>query len=152
MSDSLLRLRAQDEDDLQVVSALLQDAIIPGGDMHFDSGNQRFVAVANRFCWEQPPLDGVTSEAGEPVHQRSLCGITIAHVDRVLATKIPQDKGGLLLNLLAISPASHDGFSAIDLLFSGGAAMRLISNQIDLVIEDIEVARPSMSQPDHSDS
>ena len=152
MSDSLLRLRAQDADDLQVVSALLQDAIIPGGDMQFDRDNQRFVAVANRFCWEQSPLDGVTSEAGEPVYQRSLCGITIAHVERVLATKIPQDKSGLLLNLLVISPATHDGYAAIDLLFSGGAAMRLISSQIDLVVEDIEMARPSMRQPDHGDS
>ena len=54
INDSL-RLRAQDADDLTVLSSLFQDAIIPGSDMHIDKANKRFVLVANRFCWERPP-------------------------------------------------------------------------------------------------
>lgn len=152
MSDKTLRLRAQDEDDLQVVSTLLQDAIIPGEDMQFDRGHSRFIAVANRFCWEQPALEGVTSETGDPVYQRSLCGLTISGVTRVLATKMPKDKTGVLFNLLALSPAVHEGIPAIDLVFSGGAVMRLVSDKIDLVVEDIEPARPTISHPTHGDA
>ena len=47
-----LRLLARDEDDVAVVSALLQDAIIPGADMEFKRKTNQFFIVANRFCWE----------------------------------------------------------------------------------------------------
>ena len=49
-----LRLVANDEADLQVVSALLQDAIIAGADLHYDAQHECFMIVANRFCWERP--------------------------------------------------------------------------------------------------
>jgi hypothetical protein len=37
-----LRLLARDEDDVAVVSALLQDAIIPGADMEFKRKTSQF--------------------------------------------------------------------------------------------------------------
>ena len=46
-----LRLLANDSDDVGVLSALLQDAIIPGSDMSFDRTLNAFMIVANRFCW-----------------------------------------------------------------------------------------------------
>ena len=49
-----LRLLARDEDDVAVVSVLLQDAIIPGADMEFNRKTNQFIIVANRFCWEIP--------------------------------------------------------------------------------------------------
>ncbi|MGB1953945.1 MAG: DUF2948 family protein, partial [Candidatus Puniceispirillum sp.] len=78
-----LRLLAHDGDDVAVLSALLQDAIIPGSDMSFDRKLNEFVIIANRFCWEIQPLDGVTSSDGKPVHERRLCGICIRHVTAV---------------------------------------------------------------------
>jgi hypothetical protein len=47
-----LKLRAEDAEDLDVVSACLQDAIVPLSDMEFLAGEKRFVLVANRFRWE----------------------------------------------------------------------------------------------------
>ncbi len=78
-----LRLLARDEDDVAVVSTLLQDAIIPGADMKFNRNTSQFIFVANRFCWEIPPLDGVTSTNGKPVYERRLCGICIRHISMV---------------------------------------------------------------------
>ena len=43
-----LRLLALDEDDVAVVSTLLQDAIIPGVDMEFNRKTGQFIIVANR--------------------------------------------------------------------------------------------------------
>ena len=40
--DGRLRLQAAGQDDLEVLSALLQDAIIPGEDMFHDQGGRRF--------------------------------------------------------------------------------------------------------------
>ena len=56
-----------------------------GEDMTFDHAGRRFVMVVNRFCWDQPPLEGVSSENGDPVYERRLCGVRIEGVDRVEA-------------------------------------------------------------------
>ena len=58
-NDGLLRLVAKDEADIEVMSTLLQDAIIAGADMHYDTQCACFMIVANRFCWERPALAGM---------------------------------------------------------------------------------------------
>ena len=70
-----IQLMARDGDDIVVLSALLQDAIIPGADMVFDRKLNEFVIVANRFCWELEPLFDVKSSDGKPIYERHLCGI-----------------------------------------------------------------------------
>ncbi|MGB1175940.1 MAG: DUF2948 family protein, partial [Candidatus Puniceispirillaceae bacterium] len=87
--DSRLRLRAISPDDVEVLSTLLQDAIIPGEDMTFDRSGQRFIMVANRFCWDRPAVDGVTTDTGAPVFERQLCGIQIHGVGQVRASGMP---------------------------------------------------------------
>ena len=48
----MVRLRALDAEDLQVVSALVQDAVVPGSEMRCDRKGRRFAALLNRFRWE----------------------------------------------------------------------------------------------------
>lgn len=145
-----LRLLARDPADIEVLSALLQDAIIPGADMLFDRESQRFIFIANRFCWERPPVEGVTGEDGDPVFERSLCGVRIEGVQRVLQTGMPSKRVMALFNLLAVtSEVQDDGTTKINLVFSGDAALRLIVEKIDLAAEDVEAARPTLNQPQH---
>ena len=44
-----LRLRALDADDLQVVSALVQDAVFPITEMAWDRRRRRFAVLVNRL-------------------------------------------------------------------------------------------------------
>ena len=146
-----LRLLAKDNADIEVVSALLQDAIIPGADMLYDHGTRCFIFIANRFCWERPPLAGVTAEDGHPVHERSLCGVRIEGVHRVLQNGMPARRQMALLNLLAItSKTSEDDRVEINLTFSGAAALRLIVDDIDVIVQDVEASHPTMQQPQHA--
>src|SRR3546814_18701440 len=48
-ADKPLKLRAHDPADMDVVAALLQDALVPLGDMTYLAKAKRFVMVANRF-------------------------------------------------------------------------------------------------------
>ena len=48
-----LKLYARDGDDMEVISACLQDSVAQIGDMVFLKEQQRFVMLVNRFCWEQ---------------------------------------------------------------------------------------------------
>jgi hypothetical protein len=148
-----LRLLARDEDDVAVVSALLQDAIIPGADMEFNRNTNQFILVANRFCWEIPPLDGVTSSEGEPVHERRLCGICIRHVPAVQHHNWPEMWQDALFNLLALRPVdmAEEAGEGVGLQFefSGGSSLRLLTDEIDITLADLDVGHPTSLQPAH---
>lgn len=145
-----MRLLAETEEDLEVLSALLQDAIIPGEDMHHDRGGRRFVMVVNRFCWDLPPVEGVTSQDGGPVYERRLCGVQIRNVTAVRQTGMPTDRRAALLNLLAIR-ANTDGAGAVRLewLFSGGAALQFDIDSLSVIAEDIDTGQPTPNRPVH---
>lgn len=151
-SDGRLRLRAASASDVEVLSTLLQDAIIPGEDMVFDRATRRFVMVANRFCWDRPAVDGVTSDTGAPVYERQLCGIQIHNVDKVRTSAMPTPRQGVLLNLLAITASDAADGAVVDLLFSGGVTMRLDAECLLILAEDLDAGHPTANLPSHADS
>ena len=147
-----LRLVAKDEADLEVVSALLQDAIIAGADMHYDAQHECFMFVANRFCWERPALADMNDSSGGAVHERALCGVRIDHVTAVQKRRWPADMRDAFLNLLALkllAMPQQDSDYLIELSFSGGPSMRLTAKQIDIVLCDLDTGRPTNLQPRH---
>ena len=147
-----LRLVARDEADLEVVSALLQDAIIAGADMHYDVQHNCFLIVANRFCWERPALADMNDSTGRAVHERALCGVRINHVTAVQKRHWPADWRDAFLNLLALKlVAMSQQYSGcmMDLSFSGGPSMRLTTKQIDVVVGDLDSGRPTNLKPRH---
>ena len=148
-----LRLLAHDEDDVAVVSALLQDAIIPGADMEFNRKTNQFILVGNRFCWEIQPLDGVTSSDGKPVHERRLCGICIRHVTAVQHHNWPDMPQDTLFNLLAlryVDMAKNEGKGVgLQFDFSGGSSLRLLKDEIDITLADLDAGHPTSLQPAH---
>ena len=146
--DTRVRLRAASVSDVEVISALLQDAIIPGEDMTFDRAGRRFVMVANRFCWDRPPLEGVTSESGAPIYQRRLCGVRIEGVNGVESAGMPATRRGALLNLLAITVADAAD-ARVEILFSGGVSLRLAVDDVSILAEDLDDGRPTSVMPAH---
>ena len=146
--DTRVRLRAASVSDVEVISALLQDAIIPGEDMMFDRAGRRFVMVANRFCWDRPPLEGVTSESGAPIYQRRLCGVRIEGVNGVESAGMPATRRGALFNLLAITVADAAD-AKVEILFSGGVSLRLAVDDVSILAEDLDDGRPTSVMPAH---
>ena len=145
-----LRLVAKDEADLEVVSTLLQDAIIAGADMHYDAQHDCFMIVANRFCWERPALADMNDSTGGAVHERALCGVRINHVTAVQKRRWPADWRDAFLNLLAlklVAMPQQDGGCMMELSFSGGPSMRLTTKQIDIVLVILIVAARQFTAP-----
>src|SRR5947199_6585402 len=74
-----LRLRAEDQEDLAVISACLQDALVSVADLAYDREARNFLLVANRFRWECRP-----SAEGDGVEfERILCGLSFEGVESV---------------------------------------------------------------------
>src|SRR4029077_1141406 len=78
--DGPLRLRAEDAEDLAVISACLQDALVSVRDLAYDRDARIFVLVANRFRWE----GGVTGAAVGKPFERTLCGVAFEEIDGVV--------------------------------------------------------------------
>src|ERR1051325_4571288 len=81
-----LRLRAEDAEDLAVISACLQDALVAVRDLAYDPGAAMFVLVANRFRWEACRSDSGRAGIGQDgsprggTFERVLCGVSFANV------------------------------------------------------------------------
>jgi len=61
-----MKLRARDRGDLEVISALLQDALVPLVDVTYLRREKRFVLVANRFRWPEAETLGPEAETLGP--------------------------------------------------------------------------------------
>jgi Protein of unknown function (DUF2948) len=117
MSETLLRLIAFDREDLEVISANLQDAVVQVGEMAFLPDSHQFAFLAARFDW-------VKAETG--CLERCRAGVHFERVLRVSYSGFAQRDKTRILNLLSIgfkelsAPAG-----AVELIFSGGCALRL---------------------------
>ena len=153
-----LKLRAVDADDLAVIGACLQDALVPVQDMCFLPDERRFVLVANRFRWENlsgsapdRPAEGAsTPNAGQSsgVYERVHCGVTFEHVNRVQTlgfTAGAADDQGRLLEILAIMAEDNE----LTLVFSGNAALRMEVDGIDAYVQDMGEPWPTVWRPRH---
>ena len=145
-----LKLRAEDEEDLNTISAILQDALVTVSDMTYLPQERRFVLVANRFRWECDPDLLTTDAEGRdcppyPVFERVLTGLCFGGVTGVRLKGIDRSHPGRILELL------HLGWDAgcLTLTFAGGAMIRLETPGISFRLDDICEPWPTLSRPRH---
>lgn len=142
-----LKLLALDADDLAVLSAHVQDAVLRLDEAVYDQKARRFVAVVNRFDWlgagpEQPG----TREA----FQRRKSALRFDRVVRAQFQGLDPKAKRQVLSLLALrfDPAEAPGGHVV-LLFAGGAAIRLQVECIEGEIRDLGAAWRARSKPRH---
>ena len=141
-----MRLKAVDGNDLRVISALLQDAIIAVADMVFLPDDRMFVLLASRFQWEGPAPDGgPTPDQGGEAPTRIRCAVRFKGVDNVRRRGLDLTQRGRFLSLLSLE--SVEG--ALLLHLSGGGGIRLEGQALECWIDDQGEAWPAGSRPDH---
>lgn len=144
-----IRLRAEDEEDLKVVSACLQDAIVPIGEMCFLPDDKRFVLVVNRFKWEtcdKPRDDGFTADDDAQFpYERTHCGVRFEGVTAVKARGIDLKDRGQILELLSLEHVE----GGVALHFAGGGCIRLEGPRWHCVVEDLGDPWPTTCKPCH---
>lgn len=138
-----LKLRAEDAEDIAVISSGLQDALVAVADMAFLRAERRFALVVNRFCWErEPDVNGH--------FQRTHAAIAFDTVSRVAVTGIDRTRPERILDLLGIETiAAADGRQVIVLHFAGRAAIRLEVDRILCHLEDVGEPWPTRWKPEH---
>lgn len=131
-----LKLRAEDEEDIAVISAILQDALVAVADMAYVEEDRRFVLMASRL----------RREGSTPDLERIRCAIRFDDVNVVQRQRFsPRDPDRILV-LLAIRE-DDDGALRID--FAGGAGVRLEVGRILCHLEDLGEPWPTRQEPRH---
>ena len=140
---SATKLVALDADDLEVISAQMQDAIMHVGDVRWLRGPAKLALVANRY----DHLSDTAGGAGE----RRQTGLQISRVSRVAAANIIMDDASAILSLLSISfePGATAPEGAIVLTFAGGGAIRAEVECIEVAMADLGPKWDARARPSH---
>lgn len=144
-----LKLLALDAEDLQVMSAHLQDAVLRVADIAYVPAEKRFAMIANRFDWE-----GVTDGKGaaKKGFERRRSALRFDRVLGVQIQGVEQNDKNAVLELLAMQfdeadkPEGH-----VTLTFAGGSAIRLHVECIEAEMRDLGPVWKTKLKPEHKD-
>jgi hypothetical protein len=132
MSDDVaapLKLIALDTDDLGVVSAHLQDAVLKAADLVYLPSEKRFALALRRFDWEGAQ------------HGKRRRRLTALHFDRVLAVRSA---------MLAVTfDQAEEPAGDVTLHFSEGAAIRLSVECVEAQMKDLGPVWEAVATPGH---
>ena len=146
-----LRLMAADQDDLAILSALVQDAVFPASEMRWLRAERRFAILLNRFRWED--VDAATLRK-RPVERVQ----ALLVIDDVMAVKVqgvqPGDADSVLSLLAIVFEPGEDGTGRLILTFAGDGAVALDVEAINLALKDVTrpYVAPSHKIPTHPES
>lgn len=139
-----LKLLALDGEDLEILSAHLQDAVLKVGDIHWLADDKRLVLALNRFVWES------AGEKSRKAFERRRAALRFDRVTRVQATRIPRDKPEAVLELLALEFHETEAPSGVvEAIFAGGGMLRIEVECLEAGLADLGAAWTTDHCPKH---
>ena len=139
-----LKLIARTEEDLRVVSAHLQDAIVNVSDIANLKKNKIFLMQMNRFMWEDVEK-GVFRK-----NKRIRTIIKIENVINVHSKNINQSKKDKFLDFLTIETnRMPDNNYEMKIVFAGDSIIKIISEVIEVTLDDQGDAWDTKNMPKH---
>jgi hypothetical protein len=141
----LLRLKATDAEDLEMVSARLQDAVGRLKDIVWLNRERRFAMLVNRFRWEET----------EGVPTRVQAALRFDCVTKVQSQNIKMGAPDAVVSILAITFTPKSGTEpegVIELALAGGGTFRLTVECIDIELADLSRPWTAIAKPSHKDN
>ena len=139
-----LKLIANSNDDLRVISAHLQDAIVLPSDIAHLKKNRIFLIQLNRFMWE---------DVEKGVFRKNKRIRTILKFDNVVSVfskNINSKDKERFLDFLAIETSIlPDKYYEIKLIFSGDSVIKIRSEVIEVTLDDQGSSWESKTKPNH---
>ena len=139
-----LRLLATSDEDLRIIAAHLQDAILTVKDAANLKKNRIFLIQLNRFMWEDVEK-GVFRK-----NKRIRTMLKFDNVISVLSKNINTKKDNNFLDFLTVeSNLLPDKSYEIKLIFSGNSVIKIKAEVIDVTLDDQGASWESKTQPKH---
>jgi hypothetical protein len=139
-----LKLAAADAEDLEMLSARLQDAAGQLKDFVWLPKQRRFVALLNRFRWEDVKGSGTRVRAG----------LRFDGVSKVQSSNVKRGASEAVVSLLAVTFAPNgegDPAGIVELVLAGGGTIRITVECIDAELTDLTGPWAARGRPNHQD-
>jgi hypothetical protein len=144
-----LKLVALDKDDVEVISAHVQDARVKVADIFWRPHAHRFVMALNRFDWMNA-ADADGFKGGSLDYRRCRTALRFERVVSCKGRGLDPINQGAPLNLLAVEFVERDAPAGIvTLTFSGGGAIRLEVECLEAELVDLGEVFSAATCPDH---
>ena len=141
----LLKLVALDRDDLEVVSAHLQDATVKVSEVLWRPAEKRLVIALDRFDWE------AANCPDNPACQRRRTALRFERVNACKCRQVVSADKDKVLNLLAVEFAETDAPAGyVTLMFEDGAALRIEVECLEAELADLGPVWAAATVPTHS--
>jgi len=145
-----LKLVALDKDDIEVVSAHAQDALVKIADIFWQPREHRFVMALNRFDWMNAVDSNGLKEGSPPDYRRRRTVLRFERVNSCKCRGLDRTNKEATLNLLAVEFVERDPpAGTITLTFSGGGAIRLDVECLEAELVDLGEVFTAVACPDH---
>ena len=143
-AEQALSLKAETAEDLAVISALVQDAVLPATEMRWDRKGRTLALFVNRFRWE----DLATAEKNARPYERTRALLVISDVVHVASQRIDRTDKDIILSVLSLSwePAA-DGAGRVTVTLAGDGAIAADVECLDLTLKDM--TRPYVAPSGH---
>ena len=141
-----LKLVALDGEDIEVVSAHLQDAVVKAADVHWRPAEKRLVLGLNRFDW-------AAANGGAKQFRRRRAALRFDRVSACQCRNCSNCGEGKVqvLNLLAVTfQPTNLPAGIVTLTFSGGAALRLEVECLEAELADLGPTWVTEARPAHA--
>jgi hypothetical protein len=139
-----LKFVVLDEEDLEIVSAHLQDAVVKVADVLWRPQEKRVVVALNRFDWEG-------AQTGNPQYRRRRSALRFERVQSCKCKSVNPAGKDAILNLLAVEFAETDSPAGVlTLIFSGGGALRLDVECLEAELVDLGPSWTTGTCPAHA--
>ena len=140
-----LRLAALGAEDVAVLSAHLQDALLRVGDCLYMPEKRRFAATCHRFCWEEE-----RDQARAKIYRRALCGLAFDAVFNMTAKGVDLGREEETLALLAICFEEREAPGGVlRLIFGGGGEIELHVEAVEILLRDSGQHWETRQRPRH---
>ena len=135
-----LSLRAETVEDLSVMAALAQDAVLPVSEIKYEQKARRLSMLLNRFRWE----DKARAEAEGRPYERVQALLVVSDVLRVASQGFERSDAELVLSVLDVAfEAGVDGAGRVVLTLAGDGAL---AAEVECLSVDLrDVSRPYLA-------
>ena len=147
-AESPLSLKAETPEDLAVMAALVQDAVLPITEIRYEPRARRLALLVNRFRWE----DRAMAEAARRPYERVQTLLVIDDVQGVSSQGIDRQAAETILSVLSLDwQPGEDGTGTVQLTLAGDGAIAARVECLNLTLRDVTrpYIAPSGKVPQH---
>jgi DUF2948 family protein len=143
-----LKLVALDRDDIEVVSAHVQDALVRVADIFWQPREHRFVMAVNRFDWMT--AGDAKGDSSKADYRRRRTALRFERVLSCKSRNLDQSNKDTRLNLLAVEFVERNApAGVVTMTFSGGGVIRLEVECLEAELADLGEIFTADACPNH---